>query len=587
MLKLLRYLRKREWLYVFCALVFIILKVYLSLKMPDYMSVVTKISQGAVNPKTGEPYQMSDIWVNGGLMTLCALGSSISSIIVMIFATRIAADLSARLREMVYRKVQGFSLDDINRFSTASLITRTTNDIQQVQFLVVTGFDMVFRIPITIIWVIIKMAGMQWKWSIGVGIAIIVMVIGIIVVTILVRKKVKKLQTLTDSLNQVTRENIGGIRVVRAYNAEKYQENKFEKVNKEFTDTNLFTSRSLAFMSPFISMVMNSINLIIYWIGAYVINSSPIEEFVPLYTDMVVFISYGVVIASAFANFTIAFMVTPRALASARRINEVLEVESSTNEGEGVGETEEKGTIEFRNVSFRYPDGGENVISNISFKANRGQTVAFIGSTGCGKSSLIRLIPRFYDATEGEVLVDGHNVKEYKKKELSKKIGYVSQKAVIFSGTVRDNVNFGDNDADEERIKEALEVSQATSFVEGKEGGIDARVAQNGTNFSGGQKQRLSIARAIARNPEIYILDDPSSALDYKTDQALRKSFRKMKDATRLIVAQRISVIMKADQIIVLEDGKIVGKGTHEELLESCATYQEIARSQLSEEELL
>lgn len=586
MLKLLKYLKKREWLYVLGAVVFIVGKVYLALLMPDYMSAVTLIAQGGTNPVTGLPYQMGDIWINGGMMLLCALGNSVCSIIVAIFATRLAADFSARLRELVYRKVQGFSLDEMNEFTTASLITRTTNDIQQVQSFVITSFDLVFRAPITIIWVIAKMSVKQWGWTLAVAVAVVFMVIGILILIFTAARKYKKLQALTDNLNQVTRENVNGIRVVRAYNAEKYQEEKFEDINDSFTKTNLFTTRTLALMGPFITLIMNGVNLAVYWIGAYIINSATPSEYMALYSDMMIYISYSMVIVSAFLTLTMSFMVAPRALVSANRIKEVLEKEEHIEQEEEVGKTEEVGAIEFKDVSFRYPEGND-VLSSVSFKVNRGDTVAIIGPTGCGKSSLVNLVTRFYDATGGEVLVDGHNVKEYPKNELAKKIGYVSQKPVLFSGTVRSNVNFGDNDADEEKIRESLEISQSRGFVENKEGGIDARVAQHGTNFSGGQKQRLSIARSVARDPEIYIFDDALSALDYRTDRALRKALKEeAKDATFLIVAQRIGTILDANKIIVLEDGKIVGQGTHKELLERCETYREIAKSQLSEETL-
>lgn len=579
MLKLLRYFKKREWLCLVGALVFIVLKVFFTLMMPDYMATLAKIAEG-------ESGTMAGIWVNGGLMLSCALGVSICTIIVMIFTTRIAADFSARLREMIYRKVQGFSLTEINRFSTSSLITRTTNDIQQVQILITLGLDMFFRAPITVLWVIFRISTKRWQWSAALGIAVTIMVVGILLIMILVRKRVKKLQTLTDELNHSTRDNLSGIRVVRAYNAEGYQEEKFAQINDEFTKTNLFTSRTLAFMSPLMSLVMNGINLAIYWIGAYLINGVSTEEFMVLYSDMLIFISYGMVVVSSFTLLTLAFTVAPRALASVRRINEVLETEESIKDGAGVGETSETGTIEFRDVSFRYADGKEDVLSDISFKVNKGEVVALVGATGCGKSSVINLVTRLYDASSGEVLVDGHNVKEYGKDELAKKLGYVPQKAILFNGTIRDNVDFGDNGADEEEVEKALAIAQCV-FVEEKEGGLEASVAQNGTNFSGGQKQRLSVARALTRDPEIYLFDDCFASLDYRTDKQLREAFnREKKGATCLMVSNRIGSLMEADKIIVLEDGRILGEGNHEELLSSCPAYREIALSQLKKEEL-
>ena len=586
-MKLLKYLKKREWLYALCAVVFIVGQVWLDLKLPDYMNTITQIAQGGTNSATGVAYSLSDIWANGGWMLLCAVGSMLCSIITSYFVVRIAADFSARIREALYTKVQSFSMSEISKFSTASLITRSTNDVQQVQTLITMGLQMIIKAPIATIWAITKIAGKQWQWSLAVGIAVAVMVVGIAIIMLMVVKKFQKMQTLTDRLNQVTRENLTGIRVVRAYNAEGFQENKFEEVNREFTDTNLFTGKTMAFMSPLMSLVMNGISLAIYWIGAYIINAASLMEFAGLFGDMVVFMSYGMQIISSFMMLAMMFMIAPRSIVSAHRINEVLDTDTLIEDGKGVGETAEKGTVEFRHVYFRYPDGNENVLSDISFKAKKGDTVAFIGATGCGKSSVVNLVSRFYDANGGQVLVDGHDVREYRKNELSGRIGYVSQRAVMFSGDIRSNVNFGDNNADDAAVTRAIDIAQSSDFVQGQKGGINGPVAQNGTNFSGGQKQRLSIARAVARNAEIYIFDDTFSALDYKTDRTLRQTLKtEMKDATCLIVAQRIGTIMDADQILVLENGRVVGQGTHRELMESCAAYQEIARSQLSEEEL-
>lgn len=587
MLRLLRYLKKREWLYALFGFCFIIAQIWLDLKMPEYMNIITQITQGGIDPATGIAYKLSDIWANGGNMLLCALGSMLCSIITSFFVIRISSDFSARLREAVYTKVQRFSMSEINKFSTSSLITRSTNDVQQVQTLIAVGLQMIIKAPITAIWAITKIAGKQWEWSAAIAIAVIILLIGIITMIMLVTKKFKKLQKLTDNLNQVTRENLSGLRVIRAYNAEEYQQQKFEAVNDEFTKTNLFTGKVMAFLNPLMSLVMNGISLSIYWIGAYIINASTLIEYPGLFGDMVVFMSYGMQILSAFMMLTMMFMVTPRALVCARRINEVLETEERIKEGIGVGETTEKGTVEFKHVYFRYPNGNENVLSDISFKASKGDVVAFIGATGCGKSTIVNLVSRFYDVTGGEVLVDGHNVREYKKDELAKKIGYVSQKAVLFSGDIRSNVNFGDNNADDQKVERAIEIAQSVDFVENEKGGIGGAVAQNGSNFSGGQKQRLSIARAVAREGEIYIFDDTFSALDYKTDRELRQALKdEMADTTTLIVAQRIGTIMNADLILVLENGRVVGRGTHRELLKNCEAYREIAHSQLSEEEL-
>ena len=587
MLRLLKHLKKREWLFAACAVIFIVAQVWLDLKMPDYMNVITQIAQGGINAETGAAYELSDIWANGAYMLLCALGSMVCSIITSWFVVNIAANFSARLRESLYTKVQHFSMSEINKFSTASLITRSTNDVQQVQMLLTMGMQMMIKAPITAVWAITKIAGKQWQWSAAVAIAVCVMLTGIITIMLLVIRKFKKMQRLTDNLNQVTRENLTGIRVIRAYNAEDFQENKFENVNNEFTRTQLFTGRIMAFMNPLMSMVMNGISLAIYWIGAVIINQAALPEVPGLFGDMVVFMSYGMQIISSFMMLAMMFMMAPRALVSANRINEVLETKELIAEGQGVSKTKESGTVEFKNVSFRYPDGQSDVLSHVSFRAEKGQTVAFIGATGCGKSTIVNLVSRFYDATSGQVLVDGHDVREYKKHELAKKIGYVSQKAVLFSGDIRSNVNFGDNNADDATVEKAIEIAQSSSFVEAQKGGINGRVAQNGTNFSGGQKQRLSIARAVARDAEIYIFDDTFSALDYKTDRQLRQALKnEMQDATCLIVAQRIGTIMDADLILVLENGCVVGQGKHKQLLESCPAYREIAQSQLSEEEL-
>lgn len=587
MLKLLKHLKTKEWIFAILVVVFIIIQVWLDLKMPDYMNTITQIAQGGINAETGEQYEISDIWSNGGYMLLCALGSMLCSIITSWFVVNIASNFSARLRETLYTKVQHFSMSEINKYSTASLITRSTNDVQQVQMLLTMGLQMMIKAPITAVWAITKIAGKQWQWSAAVAVAVFVMLLGIITIMLLVTKKFKKMQKLTDNLNQVTRENLTGIRVIRAYNAENFQEKKFKNVNNEFTRTQLFTGRIMAFMNPLMSMVMNGISLAIYWIGAIIINEASLPDVPGLFGDMVVFMSYGMQIISSFMMLAMMFMMAPRALVSANRINEVLKTKELITEGKGIAKTNETGTVEFKNVSFCYPDGQTNVLSDISFKVEKGQTVAFIGATGCGKSTIVNLVSRFYDVSSGQVLVDGHDVRDFKKNELAKKIGYVSQKAILFSGDIRSNVNFGDNNSTEETIEKAVEIAQSRSFVEEQKGGLDGHVAQNGSNFSGGQKQRLSIARAIARKAEIYIFDDTFSALDFKTDRELRAALKEeMADSTCLIVAQRIGTIIDADLILVLENGCVVGQGTHKELLETCSAYKEIAQSQLSEEEL-
>ncbi len=587
MKNLIKEFRKRDWLFIILSLAFIIMQVWLDLKMPDYMNKITQISQGAVDPETGKAYELSEIWTNGGYMLACALGSMFCSILTSFFVVSIAADYSARIRELLYRKVQSFSKAEISRFSTASLITRSTNDVQQVQMLITMGLQMMIKAPVTAVWAIIKIMGKEWQWSAAVGIAVVILLACIGVVMALVVRKFEKMQGLTDQLNRVTRESLTGIRVIRAYNAESYQEEKFDQVNREFTDTNLFVGKVMAFMNPVMSMVMNGISLAIYWIGAFLINRASIFEVPGLFGDMVVFMSYGMQIIASFMMLAMMFMILPRAMVSVRRINEVLGTQESIKDGPGVGETAEEGSVEFRDVSFRYPDGKENVLHHISFTAKKGETVAFIGSTGCGKSTITNLVSRFYDATEGEILVDGRNVQEYKKEELASKIGYVSQKAQLFSGDIESNINFGDNHASKQTIEQAINIAQSRDFIEAQPGGIKGHVAQNGSNFSGGQKQRLSIARALARKAEIYIFDDTFSALDYKTDRLLRQELgRKMEDATCLIVAQRIGTILDADQIYVLDDGRVVGHGKHHDLMKTCETYREIAKSQLSEEEL-
>lgn len=584
MFKLLGKLRKRDWASVAVAVVFIVLQVWLDLRMPDYMSEITLLVQ---TPGS----EMSDILIAGGKMLLCALGSLISAACVAVMSARIATDFGADLREAMFAKVQSFSMKEISEFSTASLITRSTNDIQQVQMLIVMGMQSIIKAPIMAGWAIAKISGKNMTWTISTVVAVAVLLCIVFITVIVVMPKFKKVQKLTDDVNRVTRENLTGIRVVHAYNAEQYQEDKFDEVNNDLTKTHLFTSRTMAFMMPCIQLVMNGLTLAIYWLGAIMIESAEIMDKLTLFSDMIVFTQYAMQVVMAFMMLVIIFMILPRASVSAKRILEVLNTEVSIEDGElDVVSTEQKGVVEFKNVSFRYPDAEEYVLENISFTVNQGETVAFIGSTGSGKSTIINMVPRFYDATDGEILVDGINVKDYKQKDLRNKMGYVSQKAILFSGNVYDNIIYGDNgnaDRSEADVADAIKTAQAAEFMEKLPDGYQAHVAQGGSNFSGGQKQRLSIARAIARKPEIFIFDDSFSALDYKTDKVLRNQLAKdCKDATKLIVAQRIGTIRDADQIIVLDEGHIVGKGKHADLMENCETYRQIAYSQLSKEEL-
>lgn len=583
MLKLFKNLGKKEWCFVFVCIVFIIGQVWLDLKMPDYMSEITILVQT-------EGSAMSDILLNGGYMLLCAFGSLLSSILVGYIAANIAAVFSKNTRKKLFSKVTDLAIQDVKLFSTSSLITRTTNDITQVEMLIAMGLQLLIKAPITAFWAITKILNKSFEWSIITAIAVVILlsVIGILMIIVLPRFKI--VQKLTDKINGVTRENLTGIRVVRAFNAEKYQEDKFEEANNKLTNQQLFNQKKFAILSPVMYLVMYGLTLSIYTVGAYLIRDAGLSFKLTLFGDMIVFSSYAMQVIMSFLMLAMIFMMLPRASVSAKRINEVLDTPLNIKDGEGTLKPEEKGTVEFKNVSFKYPDAEEYLLKNISFKANRGETIAFIGSTGSGKSTLINLVPRFYDVTDGEVLVDGINVKDYKQEDLRNKIGYVPQKAVMFHGSVKSNVTYGENgkpEVSDEEMKEAIRVAQATEFVEKMDDGYDSHIAQGGTNVSGGQKQRLAIARAIARNPEIYIFDDSFSALDYKTDSVLRHELKKhTKDATSLIVAQRIGTILNADKILVLEKGECVGIGTHKELLKSCEVYKEIAYSQLSKEEL-
>ncbi|MDU4860958.1 MAG: ABC transporter ATP-binding protein [Terrisporobacter othiniensis] len=586
MLKILKYLTKKDWMFVLCSFLFVVVQVYLDLRLPDYMSEITRLVQ---TPNS----EMSEILSAGGYMLLCAFGSLIAAFIVGYFAAQIASNLSWKLRSSVYDKIEGFSMAEINKFSTASLITRSTNDITQIQNIVAMGLQLIIKAPITAVWAVCKILDKGWQWSGATGGAILVLVLIILVIMIFALPRFKKIQKLTDRLNLVTRENLTGIRVVRAYNAENYQKSKFENVNEEITKNNLVINRVMSIMQPGMMFVMNGLTLAIYWIGAYLINDANIMDKMNLFSDMIVFTSYSMQVIMAFMMLTMIFIMMPRASVSAKRILEVLNTKESIVDGDGKFEkTSKTGEIEFKNVSFKYPDseGSDYVLRDISFTAKMGETVAIIGSTGSGKTSLINLIPRFYDVTEGEVLVNGVNVKKYKQKELNNLLGYVHQKAVLFSGDITSNVAYGNNGKEnysELDVKRAVKIAQGTEFVEKMENTYNASISQGGSNVSGGQKQRLSIARAICRKPEIYIFDDSFSALDYKTDRKLRSVLKhEISNATNLIVAQRIGTIIDADKIIVLDEGQIAGMGTHHELMTKCRVYQEIAYSQLSKEEL-
>lgn len=582
MLKILKKMKWQDWCYALICVAFIVVQVWLDMTMPEYMRQITTLIE---TPGS----EMAEVWKSGAMMLLCSLGSVAASIVTAIFSARIGSDLGFTLRGELFNKVQSFSMAEIGRFSTASLITRSTNDIQQVLMFIVMGLQMLIKAPITAVWAICKIADQQWQWTLAtaIGVVIVLSVVGVCISLVL--PKVRKMQKLTDDLNRVTRENLNGLRVVRAYNAEDYQEAKFDKTNTELAQTQLFQQRTMAFMMPTMTMVQSGLMLAVYWIGAALMSTA--ADRIGLLSNMMVFSQYGIMVVMSFMMLVMPFMMLPRASVSARRINEVLDTEPAIQNGTKVdGKKGMVGEVVFDHVSFRYPDAEEDVLHDISFTAKKGETVAFIGSTGCGKSTVINLVPRFYDASEGSVLVDGVNVRDYDEHALRNKIAYVSQKATLFSGTISSNVAYGDNGrkkATLEEIADAVDTAQAKDFVESLEEKYNGYIAQGGTNFSGGQKQRLSIARAIARKAEILIFDDSFSALDYKTDRILRKALdKKCSQSTRLIVAQRIGTIRDADKIIVLEEGSIVGMGKHDELMQSCEVYQQIALSQLSKEEL-
>jgi len=582
MIKLFKNFTKKDVFLIIICVILISLQVYLDLKIPDYMKEITTLVQ-----TTGT--KIGDVLLQGVYMLICAFGSLLSAVFVGYLSSLISATFSKNVRKKLFEKIQSFSMEEIKLFSTSSLITRTTNDITNIQMFISMGLQMMIKAPITAIWAIMKILNKSWQWSVVTASAVLILILMVIFLMVTVLPKFKIVQKLIDNINNLIRENLTGIRVIRAFNGEKYQEEKFEKGNENLTNTQLFNQRAMSVMSPVMYLVMNSLTLAIYFIGALLINNAMLGMKISLFSDMVVFSSYAMQVIMSFLMLAMIFIMYPRAAVSASRINEVLSNDAKIKDGKGVKNTKETGTVEFKNVSFKYPDSDEYILKNISFKANKGDTVAFIGSTGSGKSTLINLIPRFYDATDGEILIDGVNIKDYTLEELHNKLGYVPQKAVMFNGSVNYNVSYGKttNKILEKDIKEAVKVAQAKDFVEKMTEKYNSNIAQGGTNISGGQKQRIAIARAIARKPEIYIFDDSFSALDYKTDYLLRKDLKKYtEDSTSLIVAQRIGTIMNATKILVLDKGVCVGIGTHKELLKNCDIYKEIAYSQLSEKEL-
>lgn len=580
MFKLFKNFTKKDIAAIITCIALIVFQVWLDLRLPDYMSEITKLVQT-------DGSTIGEILVQGGYMMACAFGSLLSSFVVGYIASKLSANFSYTLRGKIYNKVLSFGTEEIKNFQTSSLITRTTNDVTQLEMIIAMGLQMLIKAPIMAVWAVSKILNKSLQWSLLTGFFVVVLLVVIGIIMIIVLPRFERVQKLIDNINNVTRESLTGIRVVRAFNAEDYQENRFGKVNEDLTKMQLFNQKTFAIMMPLMQAVMQFLTLGIYFIGAYLIEAAMMSDKITLFSDMVIFSSYGMQVIMSFLMLAMIFMMWPRAQVSARRINEVLDSDIHIKDGNFDGKTAEVGCVEFKNVSFKYPDANEYLLRNISFKVNKGQTIAFIGSTGSGKSSLINLVPRFYDVTDGEVLVDGVNVKDYTLKALHDKIGYVPQKAVMFTGTVKSNVCYGNKSVSEEEMKKAIDVAQGTEFVSKMDKKYDAHIARGGTNVSGGQKQRLAIARAIAKKPEIYIFDDSFSALDYKTDSVLRSELKKYtRDATNLIVAQRIGTILNADIIVVLDKGQCVGMGTHKELMENCQVYKEIALSQLSKEEL-
>ncbi len=578
---ILKYLNAKHWAAIAVCVVLVAVMVYLELEIPGYMTSITA-------QLTGLNTDMDVVLADGGMMLACAFGSLVVSIVVGCLAAWIATSFSMRLRDLEYSAVQSFSLEEMNRFSTSSLITRSTNDITQIQMTTAMGLMIIIRAPIMAVWAITKILDKNWEWTVATAVGVVAIVTIISIVMLYAIPRFKRIQGLTDNVNRVTRENLSGIRVVRAYNAESYQEAKSEEANRELTDTNLSANRAMATMFPAMMLVMNGLSLAIYWIGATLIDAAAMEDQLTLFSDMVVFSSYAMQVVMSFIMLVMIFMILPRAMVASKRVQEVINTVPSIRDGPGADAPRE-GTVEFRNVSFKYPGTSGDVLHDVSFTASKGETVAIIGATGSGKTTAVDLIPRLYDATEGQVLVDGVDVREYRLQDLRDRIGYVPQKAFMFKGTIESNVRYGHGSeaSTEEQVRRAVGIAQAAEFVESKEGGYGSEVAQGGTNLSGGQRQRLSIARAVCRDPEIYIFDDSFSALDYRTDRVLREALkREVSGATMLIVAQRIGTIIDADRIVVLDDGEVVGMGRHEELLRTCPVYLDIARSQLSDEEL-
>ena len=588
MLKVLKYLKREQWALIAASVVFIVIQVWLDLLLPDYLSVVTELAEDSES-------DMGELLQAGGWMLLCALGSAAASICTGYCAAKVAAGLAETLRAELYNHTLDFSLAQIGKFSTASLATRTTNDVTQVQNTVAMGLQAIIKAPITFVWAICKIVGKDWHWTVATVVIIAVLVIVMTIVVAYVTPRYASMQGITDKLNRIAREQLTGIRVVRAYDAEQYQEDKFNVTNDELMNTGLQSGNATALINPMMTATSAVLTLAIYWIGAIIIQAAGADERMVLFTDMVVFSNYAMQIVMAFMMLNMMGVMLPRAQVSAQRIMEVIETPLTIFDGEGeaatqkVDEEAEPGTVEFRDVTFRYPGAAADALTDINVKVEPGETLAIIGATGSGKTTFANLIPRLYDVTDGQVLVDGRDVRDYTQEELRDRIGYVQQKAVLFSGTVRSNVAFGDEEAeaDTEHVERSVQIAQASEFVDRMDGQLDAGITQGGGNVSGGQRQRLSIARAVNRDPEILIFDDSFSALDYKTDAVLRETLaRECADTTQIIIAQRIGTIRNADQIIVLDHGRIVGMGTHDELMKSCETYQEIAMSQLSKEEL-